>query len=83
MMEKIDTMENRNSPAIRQIDEKPIISRKSCHSMRHDAVALINLCEISKARKHMFLRLAIYRAHFYKQNGRSLCIQLISLGSSI
>lgn len=71
MMKKVVTAENRNSPGIRQIDEKPIISWKSCHSTCYDAAALINLCEISKVRKHMFLRLAIYRAHFYKQNGRA------------
>lgn len=39
--------------------------------MRCDAAALINLCEIPKGHKHMFLRLTVYRVHFYKQNGRA------------
>lgn len=53
------------------IEKKSMISHKSRRFMRRDVAALINLCEISKTRKHMFLRLVVYRAHFYKQNGRA------------
>lgn len=71
----------------KEIDSFVLIGKRDAIFAQKGSARLINLCEMPKLqRKHTFLRLTIYiyiGAHFYKQNGRAWCIQLIPLASSI
>lgn len=59
-------------------------NQRLCASVEQGGVdRLINLCEMSKPRKHTFLRLTIYRSALLQAKWPGLYIQLIPLASSI